>query len=107
ELHPGELLAQHTAGQAHHHLAVAARVLLRPEQVAAVGLHLGRARDEHREVAVGQVLVVRQFGARSMWYLASSLPMLRDPECSTTHTAPSSSRHTSRKWLPPPRVPIW
>jgi len=35
------------------------------------------------------------------------LPVPREPECSITHTAPASSRQTSMKWLPPPRVPIW
>ena len=43
-----------------HHRPVAVRVLLRPEQVSPVGGHLGRVRDEHGEVAVGQARVVRE-----------------------------------------------
>ena len=38
---------------------------------------------------------------------ASWLPMPREPECRTTQTVSSSSRQTSTKWLPDPRVPSW
>ena len=51
---------QHVFVEMQHRLAVRARVPLRPEQVAAVLLHLPRAREEDGEVAVGQVAVVRQ-----------------------------------------------
>lgn len=37
---------------------------------------------------------------------AISLPMLRLPECSISHTWPSSSDVSSMKWLPPPSEPI-
>jgi hypothetical protein len=40
-----------------------------------------------------------------MWISASSLPMLREPEWSMIHTFSAVSRHSSMKWLPPPRVP--
>jgi hypothetical protein len=33
--------------------------------------------------------------------------MPRLPECSTTHTRSTSSRHTSKKWLPAPSEPSW
>jgi hypothetical protein len=48
----------HVLRERHHDGTVAARVLLRPEQVVAVGVHLGGAGDEHREVAVRKILVV-------------------------------------------------
>ena len=85
-----------------------ARVLLRPEQVAAVGVHLGRAGEEHRQVAVGQVGVVRQAAARRRC-AARRAPC----RCCATRSAASarpasgrSSRQSSMKWLPPPSVPI-
>ena len=60
-------------------------------------VHLGRAGEEHRQVAVGQLGVVRERLARAaMWISASSLPMLRDPECSISHTRSSRRRGTAR-----------
>ncbi|OLL89030.1 hypothetical protein Ae356Ps1_6311c [Pseudonocardia sp. Ae356_Ps1] len=46
--------------QLDHHPAVEPRVLLCPVQVGPVGLHLRGAGEEHGQVAVGQLLVVRQ-----------------------------------------------
>ena len=43
--------------------------------------------------------------ALAMCIWASWLPMPRLPECSTTHTRPRSSTHSSKKWLPEPSVP--
>ena len=43
--------------------------------------------------------------ASSMKSWPIMLPMPREPECNITHTVCSVSRHTSMKWLPPPRVP--
>ena len=36
-----------------------------------------------------------------------ALPTPREPECSSSQTAPVSSRQTSMKWLPEPSVPRW
>jgi len=60
ERHTGNRVTYDTAQQRHHQRPVAARVLLRPPQVAPVRVHLRRTGEEHGEVAVGQVGVVRQ-----------------------------------------------
>src|SRR5579883_2519973 len=45
--------------------------------------------------------------ALAMWAVARAWPTPRLPECSTSHSPPVSSAHSSRKWLPEPKVPNW
>jgi hypothetical protein len=54
--HPPE----HSLQQVQHHLAVEPRMVLRPVEVAPVRRERGRPRQEHREVAILQRLVVVQ-----------------------------------------------
>ena len=60
EPHVGTELAEHRPIEIEHRFPVLHRIALRPEQVAPVLVHLPGAGEEHRQVPVGQVLVVRE-----------------------------------------------
>ena len=96
----------------HHHLAVGARVVLRPaDRLDVVVEERRRLPAKKARSWSGRWIAERAhlsfLRARSMKYLPIALPMPREPECSITQTRSASSRQTSMKWLPPPSVPSW